>query len=189
MVNDWSGSWLNPPVAVLEDNHHLLVTAANESDFWRTTSYGFIHDNGHALLNDFPNNSSLEVSWILDYKDEFDQAGLMIWAGPEHWIKAGVEFSDGNPQLGAVVTNLVSDWSVAPVPTWMNQEVHLRFSRSGDALTIRAKCDGHWQLVRLVPLEESRTWSAGLFLASPSREGLTVRFTKITRGESDPSLH
>jgi regulation of enolase protein 1 (concanavalin A-like superfamily) len=103
--------------------------------------------------------------------------------------KAGVEFADGNPQLGAVVTRRVSDWSVAPVPNWMDKEVHIRFSRSGDALTIRAKCEGDWQLVRLAPLDPDRNWRAGIFLASPLREGLQVRFTRLQSGAADSSLH
>ena len=68
---DWaSGNWLNPPLSAqinLETNQ-FVVKAKKESDFWRTTSYGFIHDNGHALLHSFPSESAVEVSFILDYK-------------------------------------------------------------------------------------------------------------------------
>ena len=76
---------------------------------------------------------------MLDYKGKFDQAGIFLYSDEENWIKAGVEFSDGFPQVGAVVTRNLSDWSVAPVPEWMGNEVTIRVSRSGDALTIRAK--------------------------------------------------
>ena len=184
-----AGQWLNEPHSASLTSQGFVVEAQAHSDFWRTTSYGFIHDNGHALLNDFPNDSSLEVSWLLDYDQQFDQAGLMVYSDSEHWIKAGVEFADGFPQLGAVVTNELSDWSVAPVPQWQGKEVHLRLSRHKDALTIRAKADGPWQLVRLVPLDERRLWRAGLILASPSRAGLKVTFTQLRRGAADSSLH
>ncbi|MEG0362937.1 MAG: DUF1349 domain-containing protein [Aurantimicrobium sp.] len=183
------GEWLNPPLALESSSSGFFVTAKEHSDFWRTTSYGFVHDSGHALLNDFPQDSSLEVSWILNYEQQFDQAGLMVWSDEEHWIKAGIEYADGSPQLGAVVTSVLSDWSVAPVSEWMNKEVHLRMSRSGDALTIRARCESDWQLVRLVPLDPSRNWKAGIHLASPSRAGLTVQFTSLTRGQPDHQLH
>ena len=184
-----AGEWINPPVAAELRDDGFFVTANEGSDFWQVTSYGFVHNSGHALLNDFPPDSALEVSWILDYTHQFDHAGLMVWSDETHWIKAGVEFADGQPQLGAVVTNAVSDWSVAPVPDWMNREVHLRFSRSGDALTIRARCDGDWQLVRLAPLDPQRQWRAGLMCASPLRGGLTVRFTDLRVVDSDTSLH
>lgn len=184
-----SGSWLNAPVEAVEGPTGLLVTARGHSDFWRTTSYGFVHHSGHALLDDFPPETSVELSWMLDYEQQFDQAGLMVYSDEEHWIKAGVEYADGAPQLGAVVTAHVSDWSVAPVPEWTGKEVHLRISRSGDALTVRARCEGQWQLVRLAPLDPTRTWKTGLHIASPSREGLSVLFTSISRGTADESLH
>jgi len=114
---------------------------------------------------------------------------LMVYSDEENWIKAGVEFADGLPQLGAVVTRVISDWSVAPVPTWMGKEVHLRFSRSGDALTIRARCDGEWQLVRLAPLDPEREWKAGIFCAGPLRAGLEVTFTQVRTGPADQALH
>lgn len=184
-----SGIWLNEPEAVRQDGSSLFITAKEHSDFWRKTSYGFIHDSGHALLNDFPQDSAVEVSWVLDYKEQFDQAGLLIWSDEENWTKAGVEFADGAPQLGAVVTKSYSDWSVAPVSEWMGKVVFLRASRSGDALTIRARCDGGWKLVRLSPLDPNLHWKVGLHLASPSRAGLTVEFINRQTGPADSELH
>lgn len=183
------GQWLNPPVSADFQDNIFKVEAAEFSDFWRNTSYGFVHDDAHALLAPFEQDSALELSWILDYDQQFDQAGLFVFADEAHWIKAGIEFCDGAPQLGAVVTNENSDWSVAPVPHWQGSEVHLRISRSGDALTIRARENEEWKLVRLCFLDPSLSWSAGLFCASPSRKGLSVSFTRIARGEADSSLH
>ena len=48
-----SGRWTHPPVAAVERGSDLLVTAAEGSDAWRTTSYGFVHDSEHALLAPF----------------------------------------------------------------------------------------------------------------------------------------
>ncbi len=111
---DWSlGSWLNAPPRVEPDGDALAVTAAEGSDLWRTTSYGFVHDDGHALLRPFEAGSAVEVSFRVDYGEQFDQAGVLVRADPRHWVKAGVEFVDGAPQLGAVVTHEVSDWSSA----------------------------------------------------------------------------
>jgi regulation of enolase protein 1 (concanavalin A-like superfamily) len=172
-----------------EDATSLKVEAAAESDWWRNTSYGFIHDDGHALLKDFPNYSSVEVSFILDYTQQFDQAGIFITSGTENWIKAGVEYCDGFPQVGAVVTQPNSDWSVAPVPEWMNKEVTVRVSRSGDALTIRAGIGSELRLVRVAPLDPSRTWSAGPMFCAPTRAGLLVTFTGWAEGEADPASH
>jgi len=186
----WSdGRWGREPVSIKEDGTSLIAEAAAESDWWRTTSYGFIHDDGHALVKDFPNESAVEVSFILNYTEQFDQAGIFITADNENWIKAGVEYCDGFPQVGAVVTQVNSDWSVAPVAEWMNKEVTVRVSRSGDAVTIRAGISGDLRLVRVAPLDPTRTWSAGPMFCAPTRAGLEVIFTQWSIGEADPELH
>ena len=113
-----SGDWLNSPPEVEPDGGDLLVTAAEGSDFWRTTAYDFVHDDGHGLLRPFEPGTAMEVSFRMDYGSQFDQAGILVRAGPRHWVKAGVEVVDGAPQLGAVVTHEVSDWSACPVPEW-----------------------------------------------------------------------
>lgn len=188
---DWSGAaWLNPPAAVERDGADLVVSTRMRSDFWRTTSYGFVRDDGHALLASFPMGSAVEVTFLADFEELYDQAGVMIRVSARNWIKAGIEMSDGLPQLGAVVTRDVSDWSVAPVPDWAGRLVTLRVSRADDAVTVRARCDGSpWRLVRLAPLDPEADALAGPFCCSPERGGLRVRFTRFTLGPADPALH
>jgi regulation of enolase protein 1 (concanavalin A-like superfamily) len=186
----WSqGVWLNPPVNASEENSHLKVTAIHESDFWRNTSYGFVHDSGHALLTEFPAHSSMEVSFILDYTGQFDQAGIIVHSDSQHWIKAGVERADGFPQVGAVVTSINSDWSLAPVVHWFGKEVTVRASRTTHALTIRARCGDDDQLIRLAPIDASLPMSAGPHCASPVSTSLEVTFTRWTHGDADLTLH
>ena len=60
----------------------------------------------------------MEVSFRLDFSAQFDQAGAFVRVDERTWTKAGVEVSDGEAQLGAVVTREFSDWSVGPVPEW-----------------------------------------------------------------------
>lgn len=186
----WSqGVWLNPPVKTVQENSHLKVTTVHESDFWRNTSYDFVHDSGHALLADFLANSSMEVTFILDYSGQFDQAGIIVHSDSHHWIKAGVESADGLPQVGAVVTSINSDWSLAPVVHWFGKEVTVRASRTTDALTIRARCGQDDQLIRLAPIDPTLKWSAGPHCASPVSSSLDVTFTHWANGDADLSLH
>jgi regulation of enolase protein 1 (concanavalin A-like superfamily) len=187
---DWAQAhWLNPPVRTWTDGSELLVEAREGSDFWRVTSYGFVHDDGHALLRPFPDGSAVEVAFTLDFGQQFDQAGVLVRSDEEHWVKAGVEVSDGVPQLGAVVTRGRSDWSVAPVPAWSGRDVTVRASRAGDALTVRARADaGSWQLVRVAPLPPGDLL-AGPFCCAPTRAGLVVRFRSAVLTAADASLH
>lgn len=194
-VQDWrpgwgSTGWSVPPVEVRRDGDDLLVAAAEGSDLWRTTSYGFVHDSGHALLAPFPDGTAAEVVFVADLTAQFDQAGLLVRADDRNWVKAGLELSDGVLQLGAVVTREVSDWSVAPVPTWAGREVTVRASRAGDALTVRARVeDGPWQLVRVAPLPLGPALEAGPMCCAPTRAGLTVRFTDARLTAADAGLH
>lgn len=172
------------------DGDDLLVTAAEGSDLWRTTSYGFVHEDGHGLLRPFEAGTAMEVAFRVDYDAQFDQAGVLVWAGPRQWVKAGVEVVDGAPQLGAVVTHEVSDWSAAPVPDWLGSAVTLRVSRAGDALTIRARrADGPWRMVRLAPWPPELAAAAGPYCCAPTRSGLQVRFTSWRAGPADDRLH
>ncbi len=188
---DWTqAGWLNPPAAATVDGQDLLVVTRERSDFWRTTSYGFVRDDGHALLTGFPAGSAVEVTFVADFDELYDQAGVMVRVDEQNWIKAGIEMSDGVPHLGAVVTHGVSDWSLSPVPDWAGHRVTIRVSRKADAVTVRARCgDQPWRLIRLAPLAPDSTALAGPFCCSPERAGLQVRFTGFTAGPADQALH
>jgi regulation of enolase protein 1 (concanavalin A-like superfamily) len=188
---DWhEGTWLNAPLEIARDGSDLIVSAREGSDFWRTTSYGFVHDDGHALLRPFPVGSAVEVSFRLDYTELYDHAGVMVRCDAERWMKAAVEISDGAPQLGAVVTHGASDWSVAPVPGWVGAAVTIRVSRGADALTVRARTpDTPWRLVRLAPWPGDLATLAGPLCCAPTRAGLVVRFASWQTGPADAQLH
>jgi uncharacterized protein len=187
----WSaGSWTHRPVKAVERSGDLVVTAAEGSDAWRLTSYGFIHDSEHALLAPFPQDSAMEVEFTAVFSHQFDQAGIFVRVSAERWVKAGVEFADGYPSVGVVVTDRRSDWSLAPTPDWKGRRVLVRVSRSRDALTVRAGSEGGaMQLVRVVPFEPDLVADAGPFICSPSRAGLTVPFHAWRVSEPDESLH
>lgn len=185
-----SGRWTHPPVAAVERGSDLLVTAGEGSDAWRTTSYGFVHDSEHALLAPFDQDTAVEVEFTAAFSQQFDQAGIFVRVSETHWVKAGVEYADGRPQLGAVVTDGRSDWSLAPVPDWRDRRVLMRVSRSGDALTIRAAVDGgDLQLVRLVPFAPDLVARAGPFTCAPTRAGLTITFHAWRTTVADAALH
>ncbi|MDR6435337.1 regulation of enolase protein 1 (concanavalin A-like superfamily) [Paenarthrobacter nicotinovorans] len=184
------GEWTNQPAAVVEQAGDLLVTAVESSDAWRVTSYGFIHDTEHALLAPFPQDSAMEVEFTAGFSEQFDQAGIFVRVSAERWIKAGVEFADGAAQVGAVVTDGFSDWSLAPVPEWNGGRVRMRVSRSGDALTIRAATGGNeLQLVRVVPFAPDLVATAGPFTCAPTRAGLTIPFHSWRATPADSNLH
>ena len=187
----WSeGQWTHEPAALAEEGSDLVVTAVEGSDAWRITSYGFVHDSEHALLAPFTEGTAIEVEFTAAFSAQFDQAGVFVRASAERWVKAGLEFADGRPQVGAVVTDGVSDWSLAPVPAWADRRILVRVSRSGDALTIRAGlAEGPLQLVRVLPFPAGVAAEAGPFVCAPTRAGLAVRIHAWRVVEADRGLH
>lgn len=188
---DWSsGTWTHPPAEVVLEGLDLVATAVEGSDAWRLTSYGFVHENEHALLAPLPAEAAVEVTFTAALERQFDQAGVFLRVDVEHWVKAGVEFADGVPQVGVVVTDGRSDWSAAPVPEWAGRRVTVRASRSGDAVTVRARVDDEpWRFVRLVPLDPALDVEAGPYLCAPTRAGLALRFHGWRVTPPDGSLH
>lgn len=189
MIGWGEGTWTHAPAEIRIDGH-LDVTAVEGSDAWRHTAYGFVHDSEHALLAPFAVGDAVEVAFRAPWEGQFDQAGLFVRADDEHWVKAGVEFADGHLGLGAVVTAGRSDWSIGHVDDWRESEITVRASRWADAIIVRARADaGPWRLVRVAPFDGDAVASAGPFLASPTRAGLTVRFTRWERSAADRDLH
>lgn len=186
-----AGAWTHPPAAVAREGDALRVTAVEGSDAWRHTSYGFVHDSEHALVAPFARGTAMEVEFEADLAQQFDQAGVFVRASDEQWIKAGVEFADGFLQVGAVVTDGASDWSVAPLLGRESTRIRMRVRASweGDAITLRAGQAGEpLRLVRLLPWRAPDA-VAGPFVCAPSRAGLSVDFLSWRVTSPDATLH
>ena len=110
----------------------------------------------------------------------------MVRTGPEHWVKAGVEYVDGVRHVSAVVTHVRSDWSMQPlgadVPA--GQDVWLRLVRRGDhvecafALDVAGEAPAY-RVYRLAYFEPACEVRAGLYAACPDGEGFEARFTEV----------
>ncbi|NOJ60689.1 DUF1349 domain-containing protein [Arthrobacter sp. 260] len=188
---EWSeGRWTTEPENVRTSDEGLLVTAKEGSDAWRITSYGFIHDTEHALLRSITVGEAIEVAFRADFPEQFDQAGVFIKTDDTNWIKAGVECSDGELGVGAVVTRGESDWSLSPVPEWAGRIVTVRASLAPGAITIRARVDEEpWRLVRVAPRATDAILQAGPFCCAPTRPGLVVNFLSWRTTDADTALH
>ncbi|MBJ6360329.1 DUF1349 domain-containing protein [Paenibacillus sp. GCM10012307] len=185
------GTWTTAPVSVQEEGEGLRVGAKHGSDYWEKTLYEFEHRDGHALLAPWEDASAMEVTFQLSsFTELYDQAGLMLWHGPEQWIKAGVELNDGVPQVAVVVTDGYSDWSLAPAPEWVGQKVTIRASRQKDAVIIRARSQSEgWRTIRVARFPYASGKQAGPFVCSPTRAGLEVVFTRWVLASPDADLH
>ena len=183
------GEWFNQP-EYEKNSENLLVHSMPNTDLWQGTYYGFHRDSAHALLVDFPIGSALEVSFINNFKNLYEQAGIFIRVNEKNWIKAGIEFSDGFSQLSCVVTKENSDWSAFPVPEWYDREITVRASRCPDSIIFRAKTDSApFRMFRVAHFDGNFDAKAGLFCCSPEQSGFDAKFTGFYIDSADASLH
>ncbi len=184
-------SWLNPPAAFREDESGYHVVTGEKTDFWRDTFYGFRHDNGHFLHRQAEGDFSAEVTVEGRYEALYDQAGLMARLGEAHWVKCGIELTDGHAYFSVVVTNDRSDWSLLKIPSGPDG-VRLRLTRHAEAIRVQYYDveDKRWAMVRLAYLPPSRLIDVGMMCCSPQRRGFEVTFRGFSLGPAIPrELH
>lgn len=173
-----AATWLNPPPGWTLTPEALTLQTGEATDFWRDTLYGFRRDSGHALLLPVPGDFTLHLTFDGDYQTLYDQAGLLLWQDGAHWLKAGVEISDGTANLSVVVTREGSDWSTLPLSGPAGQQ-RLRLTRLGGAIVVQARnAANRWQLLRVTPFPESPA-QVGPMACSPERGGFSASFTEF----------
>ncbi|MPZ85748.1 MAG: DUF1349 domain-containing protein [Actinophytocola sp.] len=177
MITGWR--WFNEPTTWTAEGDTVTITTDPDTDFWRTTHYGFVRDTGHILGTELDGDWTLTATFRGDYRDQYDQAGIAIRADERNWIKSGIELVDGHQQISAVVTREFSDWSVAPVPN--PRSVTIKAERTGDTVTIAYGLDGAepTTLLRLAYLPPGTPVTAGVVAASPTGKGFTTTFTDV----------
>jgi uncharacterized protein len=169
--------WLNEPARWSENDEGLEISPDEGSDFWRITDYGFIHDNGHARLAPVDGDFTASVEITADYREQFDQAGLMLRVDAENWLKTGIEFVDGRCFLSAVVTRGFSDWSVIPLDG-CPERLGVRLHRAGDAVTIETSINREpFQIMRVTYLPAGGASGVGPTCCAPTKAGFTAKFT------------
>ena len=168
--------WLNEPASWQRTGDVLRVSVDPGTDFWRTTGYGYVHDNGHIYGELLPGDLDVSVRVRGAFANQYDQAGIMLRVDEQTWLKTGLEFFEGRPRLSTVLTMGFSSWMVADLPPGTDA-VTLRVSRRGDAVEVRyAAGDGVAELAALVFMPPGREMLAGIVCAAPEGGGFSVAF-------------
>lgn len=170
--------WINEPAEWRVENNVLRVVTGANTDFWRDTWYGFTRFSGHCYATEAAGDFTFQVKVRADFSALYDQAGIMLLADDRHWLKAGIEYNDGAPAIGSVLTLGRSDWATGVFPGdarcfW------LRLTRKGDALRLQYSTDGaRWPLLRLCPFPAGNV-KVGVMCCTPERGGLAVAFEEM----------
>lgn len=176
------GVWLNEPADWGLVAGDLTVTTDPRTDFWRQTHYGFTRDSGHFFGSPTEGDFTAELRVRADYRELYDQAGLMVRVDAERWLKAGIEQSDGRAMVSSVLTIGMSDWATAaydadPSDFWV------RVTVAQATLRLQVSADGKvWPLSRLAPFPHAGACRVGPMCCTPERAGLRVRFSDFRVG-------
>src|SRR3954454_2994104 len=183
-------TWLNEPSDWHLEAGVLRVTTDAETDFWRETHYGFTRDSGHFFGWVTQGDFTAELRVRARYEALYDQAGIMVRIDEAHWIKAGVEMSDGMVLLSSVLTAGKSDWAMGIYPDDPT-DFRVRVTVAEGVLRLQISADGiTWHLARLSPFPRAEAYSVGPMCCTPERSGLKVVFSDFqVRPPLDRALH
>jgi uncharacterized protein len=171
------GVWLNEPQRWSAEADSLQIVTDKATDFWRETHYGFTRDSGHFL--GFPAGDAFTAELRVQggFRELYDQAGIMVRIDAQHWVKAGIEFSDGRAMLASVLTDGRSDWATAPYGHDA-RDFWVRATVANAVLRLQVSADGKlWPLMRLAPFPRANACLVGPMACTPERAGLNVDFS------------
>ncbi|KAK2031554.1 hypothetical protein LX32DRAFT_584621, partial [Colletotrichum zoysiae] len=101
---------------------NFTLSAPPDTDVWKKPPS---HNVYSAPTKAVPTKSlsqfrSAKITFSADWSEQYDQAGLILTfdslSGRERrWIKTGLEYYNGTPQLSTVSCHTWADWSIAPL--------------------------------------------------------------------------
>lgn len=171
--------WYNEPPVYNIQCDTIHITSGAKTDFWRQTHYGFIRDNGHFFYQQVKGDFIVEAKISGEYRELYDQAGIMVRLDEANWLKCGIEFVEGVQQASAVVTRDYSDWSVLPLPN-NPASIWMRVTRKREAVEVQYSLDGtQYAMLRLAYFTPIETVKVGIMCASPDGNGFPMTFEKF----------
>ena len=104
--------WFNEPESYTINGGTLEMDVPAQTDFWRIAHYGFTVDDGPFLYGTYGGEFEAKIKVSGDYKERFDQAGLMIRIDHENYVKCGIEYVDGKYNVNKVSGYIYNCWQI-----------------------------------------------------------------------------
>mmetsp|Transcript_35850 Transcript_35850/g.57139 ORF Transcript_35850/g.57139 Transcript_35850/m.57139 type:complete len:214 (-) Transcript_35850:1085-1726(-) len=192
--------WLHgcPLEYLVNDAGNVLTFSPSAcKDMWRRTYYEppINKYDMEVLVASVEGDSqvTLTAKFDLTAASQFDQACLVVCVDEDHWLKAGIEFVDGEPRLSCVVTNNHSDWSSEPFvgDKTMCCSAYLRIHKKINSYIVEVfdSTKNDWRFIRIAHLEHwgYKKVNMGVGACCPTaQEGCSVSFSdfSLTHGTS-----
>lgn len=200
-----------------DDDCTLIINAPSKKDFWSRTFYEpeLIKNDASALVLPIAldEEATVAVDFSLTPKEQFDQAGLLVYIDDLHWIKCGIEYCDGSARLSVVVCNNYSDWSTQPwsvahndsneIVTGARLKVHKIIHNDSVVVEAAPLNSDNFQFIRIAHCSVKSThtsiehslptdvkWCVGPYAACPTKQaGCVSRFSNFSCGPRQNTVH
>lgn len=171
-----------PEKFTVEDDKIVMITEPG-TDLWQRTYYGFQNDNAPVLQMETEETYfSFVVKTEFASKHRFDQCGVVMYLDSENWLKASIEYENGEYQrLGSVVTNHgYSDWATTDIDASI-KSMWYRFSRRESDYCLECSTDGiHFKQMRICHMWEGAGRIVfGIYACSPENSSFEATFTHM----------
>ncbi len=182
-INTAEMKWTRAPRAYSVTEDRIEIITEPGTDLWQRTYYHFRNDNAPVLqLETDEEYFSFSFKTDFDSRVRFDQSGVVMYLDSENWLKASVEYENGQIQrLGSVVTNNgYSDWASVDVDASV-KSMWFRLSRRGQDFCVENSSDGvAYKQMRICHMfNAEKTVSFGIYACSPENSAFKAVFTNL----------
>lgn len=177
-------NWTRFPESYELFNNGVEIVTKPYTDLWQNTYYHFQNDNAPVFQME---TDELFFSFVVktdfvESKHRFDQCGIVMYLDSENWLKASVEYENGEYQhLGSVVTNHgFSDWATTEIDAEISS-MWYRLSRRKDDYCIESSGDGKtFQQMRICHMfNGADKIRFGIYACSPEASSFKAIFTEM----------
>ncbi len=185
--------WTNQPKEYFIGDGKIEIVTESGTDLWQRTYYKFRNDNAPVLQMETDEKEfTFTVKVEYNSKNNFDQAGIVLYLDSENWIKASVEYGDEKTAfLGAVVTNTgYSDWSTTRISSKI-KSMWFRLSRRENDFCVETSTDGeNFEHIRICHMFKANDIiKFGVYACSPEDGVFKATFTEFELTECKWALH
>ncbi len=183
-INPMTMDWIRKPEVCTVTESKVEIITEPFTDLWQRTYYHFRNDNAPVLQMETDEKyfSFIVRTDFSQSSHRFDQCGIVMYLDPENWLKASVEYENGEfSHLGSVVTNHgYSDWATTAIPADV-RVMWYRFSRREDDYCIECSRDG----IDFTQMRVCHMWEGsgrirfGIYACSPENSSFTAVFTDM----------
>lgn len=184
--------WINQPASFKLNSEVLTLETNPKTDLWQRTYYGFRNDNAPGFLREIEGDFTFSVKTNFDYKNQYDQCGILLYQDSENWVKASIEHENKViARLGSVVTNLgFSDWATSDIPASVS-EMWYRISRRGQDFYVEFSDNGEvYKQMRILHMHlPIAVAKVGIYACSPLESNFKAVFSEFRIGSCQWQLH